>query len=99
MVRLDDLIGSILQSWGRPGRRRLLTSIAALTLGAGIGVSTAVFSLVDGILLRPLPVQDPERVLAVRPIRPSAPKDQAAYSIADYHAFRAASRAFSALSA
>ena len=36
-----------------------------LMLGAGIGTTTAIFSLVEGVLLRPLPFQDPERLVAL----------------------------------
>ena len=36
--------------------------VAIITLALGIGANTAVFSMVDGILLRPLPVQDPAQI-------------------------------------
>jgi putative ABC transport system permease protein len=45
----------------RPG----LTAVALITLALGIGVNTAIFSAVDSVLLRPLPLQDPERVAAI----------------------------------
>src|SRR5437763_14703183 len=41
------------------------TLIAALTLALGIGATTAVFSVVESVLLRPLPFQNSERLFAI----------------------------------
>src|SRR5829696_846462 len=45
------------------------TIVALLTLGVGIGVNTAVFTVVNGLLLEPLPFPEPGRLASVNTIR------------------------------
>jgi predicted permease len=47
------------------GRSPGFAAVAILSLGLGIGVNTAMFSLVDAVLLRPIPVQDPATLVDV----------------------------------
>src|SRR4030095_2198939 len=45
-------------------------AVAILSLRIGIGATTAIFSLVNGVLLRPLAFEDPQRLFGVREISP-----------------------------
>ena len=51
-------------------RERAFAVMAILSLAVGIGANTAIFSVVNGVLLRPLPYPHPERLYAIREVVP-----------------------------
>ena len=77
-------------------RDRAFSVVAVLTLAVGIGVSTALFSLIDAALLRPLPYPQPERLVDVSDPRESERQVAAgsAPSLADIRAWRESGRVF-----
>src|SRR6266496_5977843 len=46
-------------------REPLLAAVLLATLGIGIGINTAIFSVLDAVVLRPLPYPKPDRLVAV----------------------------------
>lgn len=67
---MANLLVDLRHSW-RAFRRRIGTmTLAVVTLGLGIGASTAMFSILDAVMLRPLPYPDPEAVVSIYTANP-----------------------------
>jgi putative ABC transport system permease protein len=86
----------------RYGARRLVqapgfASVAILTLALGIGLNTAIFSLIDAMLLRPLPYPAPERLVFLTEWSEQVP--DMSFSVANFKDVRDQSRSFSELGA
>src|SRR5262245_22951773 len=75
------------------------TAAALLTLALSIGANTAVFSVVDSILLRPLPYADPDRLVMLFNSRPRLGIGRGNASMADYLDWKRGSRSFQSLDA
>jgi putative ABC transport system permease protein len=73
------------------------TVAALLALAMGIAANTAVFSVVNGVLLRPLPYHDPDELVMIFTSRPHSERGNA--SVAEFLDWKAASRSFETLDA
>ena len=86
----------------RYGARILLkqpavTLVAVVTLALGIGANTAIFSLVNSILLKPLPFRDPDNVVILMQASPKLNLSSWGVSQADFAAYRDQNRSFESI--
>ena len=75
------------------------TAAAVLTLGLGIGANTAVFSLMNAVLLRPLPFEEPERLALIWESAPFFGLKDSPVSPANYLDWRTRARSFEEMGA
>ena len=95
------MLGTLLQDF-RYGLRMLwkspvVSGVAVLALALGIGANTAIFSVVNAVLLRPLPYKDSERIVALSEDSSQIPGMSVAYP--DFQDWREQSQSFEQLAA
>jgi predicted permease len=76
-----------------------VTVPALLTLGLGIGANTMMFSVVHGVLLRPLPFEEPDRLLTLHYASPERARNDAPFSKPNYEDMAARTTTTSGLTA
>jgi putative ABC transport system permease protein len=63
---MDSIIKDIRYGLRSLAKRPAFTAVAVITIALGIGVNTAIFSVINSVLLRPLPYDDPARLISFR---------------------------------
>lgn len=79
-------------------KHKAFTSVAVVTLALGIGANTAIFSVVNELLLRPLPYRDAERIAMLWEVTPEGRRQNTA-SRANFRAWRSQSTSYDYLAA
>ena len=96
--RLGEVLLQDVRSALRLARRfPAFTAIVVLTLGVAIGANTAIFSVVDAVLLRPLPFANPDEVVLLYSQNPDASQPRFSVSYADFVDWRAQTRSFASM--
>jgi predicted permease len=85
---MEFLTTQIRQILRRLGRAPIFTTVTLLTIAVSIGAITAIFGVVESILLKPLPYPQPEELVSVRLTAPGLGTMDFAISKADYFIYR-----------
>src|ERR1043166_2725436 len=91
---MDALIKDLRYAARMLQKQPAFTLVAIVTLALGIGANTAIFSLVNSILLRPLPFREPDRVVRLLQASPKLGLATWGVSQADFAAYRDQNRSF-----
>src|SRR5262245_2699797 len=87
------------QAWRSLARRPAFFTATVLTLAFGAGITTAVFSLVDTVLIKPLPYPDADALVTVYELNPSARERRSLVAPGRLQDWHRANRSFVAISA
>ena len=88
-TQVEDAIRDVRYALRTLGRSPGFTLVTVITLAIGIGATTAVFSLVNGILLQPLPYAESDRLVALKHSAPGLGVDDAGMSDGIYFHYAA----------
>ena len=92
--RLHDLILDCKYALRRLALTPGFTLATLITLALGIGANTAIFSIINSVLLKPLPFHEPDRLIGVWQTAPGVNIKDLNASIADYLTYREQSKTF-----
>src|SRR5262245_52132875 len=92
--RIEEARRALRHAWRGLVRSPWFTAVAVLTLGLGIGVNTAIFSVIYSTLIAPLPYDDAGRLVLIRQSSPLAGQGDVGVSIRELYDYRERLRSF-----
>ena len=93
------LLQDIRYAWRSLTKTPGFTAIAVACLALGIGINTTIFSVVDGVILKPYPYPDADRILVVHSRNQRAGVNRGGISYLDYRDFRDQTTTFDSMAA
>jgi len=97
MSWLDELFQDVRYGVRTLAKRPGYAALAGMTLGLGIGANTAIFSVINGVLLKPLPYEHGDRLAIVRQSAPLSGQAQIGVAVAEYYDYREQAKVFDGL--
>ncbi len=92
---MQSLVREVRYAWRSLLHNPGYTLLAILTLGLGIGANTAIFTVINGVLLRPLPYSDEGRIVHVMQTEQRTGSDDLGFSVQEYQDYRNQNHSFS----
>ena len=90
---MNDLKFAFRQLLKNPG----FTAVAVLTLALGIGATSTVFNLIQGVLMTPPPYREPEKIVLITPAKINGEAYQVGSGSAQWVSWQKAAKSFEAL--
>jgi predicted permease len=91
---MGSLAAQLKQALRKLARAPMFTAVTLLTLAVGIGANSAIFSVVEGVLLKPLPYPHPDRLVSALHTAPGLNIDRLEASPSTYFVYREQNRTF-----
>ncbi len=94
---MTDISGDVKYAFRTLLQKKVGSALIILTLGLGIGANTAIFSVIRGVLLKPLPYSSGDRLVLIREAAPLAGNNNVPVSIKEYYTYREQAKSIQSL--